>query len=119
GVPGEVDAGHGHTPALVHVEDDPHTCRVGFVHVHDLHLGEVIALRAVQRVDASAGPGDGGGVERSAFGQLGLVAHAAFRHAAHAAHRPLEEDGALVHPHHEDLAPSGGILRHPHVVELA
>ncbi len=115
----ERDARHGDAPAFIHVEDDAHPCRVGFEHVDDLHLSEVIALRAVQGVDAPASAGDGGGVHRPALGHLGLVAHAALGQAAHAAHGPLEEDGALVQPHHEDLAPPGGVLRHAHVVELA
>src|SRR5206468_9867065 len=97
GIALELHARHGDAPAFVHVEDDPHACRVGLVHVDDLHVGEVIALRAVQRVDAPAGPGDGCGVERPAFGQLGLVAHAAFGDAAHTAHGTLEEDGSHVH----------------------
>src|SRR5207244_13396021 len=32
---------------------------------------------------------------------------------------PLDADGALVQAHDEDLAPAGGVLRHPDVVVLA
>src|SRR6266705_2290743 len=115
----DLHARHRDPPALVHVEDDPLAGRIGLIHVDHLHLGEVVALRAVQGVDAPAGPGHGGGVDRPAFGQLGLVAHAALGDAAHAAHGPLDKDGALVQPHDEELAPARGVLRHPDVVVLA
>src|SRR2546422_8689293 len=115
----DLHARHRDAPALVHVEDDPQARRIGLIYVDHLHLGEVIALRAVQGVDPPASPGHGGGVNRPAFGQLGLVAHAALGDAAHAAHGPLDEDGALVQAHDEELAPAGGVPRHPDVVGLA
>src|SRR2546422_7673248 len=44
----DLHARHRDAPALVHVEDDPQARRIGLIYVDHLHLGEVIALRAVQ-----------------------------------------------------------------------
>src|SRR5207248_94621 len=85
----------------------------------DLHLGEVVPVRTIQRVDATAGARHGGGIDRPPFEQLHLVAHAVLAHPADAAQRPLEEDRPLPHAHDEQLAPPLLGLFHPDVVVLA
>src|SRR2546428_9400753 len=86
--------------------------------MQDLDLGEIIALGAVQRVDPTARARHRRWVDRARLHQLHLVPHAVLAQPAHAAQRPLDEDGALAHLHDQQLAACPLGLLDPHVVVL-
>ena len=105
--------------AFLEVEDHAHRRRIALVHVDRLGLGEVIALRVVHRIDAGECARDRRGIERPAFRQLDLVAHAPLGEPLHAADRPLHQLRALAHLYHEDVPAVGLRLEKLDVVELA
>ena len=117
-VPLEAHLRDRHAPPFVHVEDHPYPRGIGFVHLHHLDLGEVVALGAVQGVDAAAAAGHGGGIDGPRFDELDLVPDAVLREATHAAHRPFDEDRALAQAEDEERLALGGVLGHAHVVVL-
>ena len=111
--------GDGDAATLGHVEHEAHPRRVGLVDGNRLDLGQVVAARAVQRVDPAPGPGHGRGVVGAPLRQGDLGAHCALAEPGHAAHGPVQQDGPLLHADHEDLEPARRILFDPDVVELA